>query len=566
MDSGSGTAEERLKAIEYLEKRLGVASGGSWNDALALQEGAKRPADDPPAGRPGCFSRYCPSCFWQAASGQAASGQAASGKAPCRGEAQGSGQGKAPAASSRVSCTCRRTRPQSLPLALLRLLSSACSPPPALLRLLSSPPALLRLLSSACSLRLLSSACSPPPALLRLLSPACSPPPALPRLLSSACSPPPALLRLLSSQAQGSGKDKARAASSQVSSTCSRTVSSACSPSPALLHLLSSACSPPPALLRLLSSACSHPPALLRLLSSACSPPPALLLSSACSPPPALLNLLSSQAQGSGKDKARAAMANLGELSSACSPPSAFVRLAHSDTALAQRMHLDLLDLPLDILGQVADMLDVSCLQRLSRTCAYSFGVFLERCKARTQWRNSIRSVRQKAEDKLTRKRERTGCRVSMEANEELLREEMCAAKASLACALKECWDFLRGQKYPGEVAAGRGQPQQDPNKSLTLEDESWLHEQYVIHVNSMTNATGRMEPRAPVDGRALRGQICALGCSMAGSRSTRGQARAPDRSGWAPLMETFKKWKSAAEIAFRSRRQELLKAQTGTA
>ena len=364
VDSGSGTAEERLKAIEYLEKRLGVASGGSWNDALALQEGAKRPADDPPAGRPG--------------------------KAPCRGEAQGSGQGKAPAASSRVSCTCR-----------------CC---------------------------------------------------------------------------------------------------------------------------------------------------------------PALLRLLSSQAQGSGKDKARAAMANLGELSSACSPPSAFVRLAHSDTALAQRMHLDLLDLPLDILGQVADMLDVSCLQRLSRTCAYSFGVFFERCKARTQWRNSIRSVRQKAEDKLTRKRERTGCRVSMEANEELLREEMCAAKASLACALKECWDFLRGQKYPGEVAAGRGQPQQDPNKSLTLEDESWLHEQYVIHVNSMTNATGRMEPRAPVDGRALRGQICALGCSMAGSRSTRGQARAPDRSGWAPLMETLKKWKSAAEIAFRSRRQELLKAQTGTA
>ena len=53
VDSGSGTAEERLKAIEYLEKRLGVASGGSWNDALALQEGAKRPADDPPAGRPG---------------------------------------------------------------------------------------------------------------------------------------------------------------------------------------------------------------------------------------------------------------------------------------------------------------------------------------------------------------------------------------------------------------------------------------------------------------------------------------------------------------------------------
>jgi hypothetical protein len=222
--------------------------------------------------------------------------------------------------------------------------------------------------------------------------------------------------------------------------------------------------------------------------------------------------------------------------------------------------HSDLLDLPLDILGQVADELDVSCLQRLSRTCVYSFGVFFERCKARTQWRNSIRSVRQKAEDKLTRKRERTGCRVSIEANEELLHEEMCAAKASLVCALKECWDFSRGQKYPGEVA-GRGQPQQDPNKSLTLEDESWLHEQYVIHVNSMTNAAGRMEPRAPVDGRALRGQICALGCSMAGSRTTRGQARAPDRSGWAPLMETLKKWKSAAEIAFRSRRQELLNA-----
>jgi hypothetical protein len=64
-------------------------------------------------------------------------------------------------------------------LLLLRLLSSTCSPLPALLRLLS-PPALLRLLSP---LRLLS--CSPPPALPRLLSSACSP---------SACSPPPALL------------------------------------------------------------------------------------------------------------------------------------------------------------------------------------------------------------------------------------------------------------------------------------------------------------------------------------------------------------------------------------
>ena len=126
VDSGSGTAEERLKAIEYLEKRLGVASGGSWNDALALQEGAKRPADDPPAGRPG--------------------------KAPCRGEAQGSGQGKAPAASSRVS----RTRPQSLPD-----MRHTCSPPLALLRLRScSPlPTLLRPLS-----------CSPLPTPLRPLS------------------------------------------------------------------------------------------------------------------------------------------------------------------------------------------------------------------------------------------------------------------------------------------------------------------------------------------------------------------------------------------------------------
>ena len=167
VDSGSGTAEERLKAIEYLEKRLGVASGGSWNDALALQEGAKRPADGPPAGRPG--------------------------KAPCRGEAQGSGQGKAPAASSRVSGTCRlcpllnllssqaqgpgqgkapaassqvsstcvRTRPRSRAMANPGELSSACSPP---------PPALLGLLSSACSpIRLLSY----PPALLRLLASAC---------------------------------------------------------------------------------------------------------------------------------------------------------------------------------------------------------------------------------------------------------------------------------------------------------------------------------------------------------------------------------------------------------
>ena len=150
VDSGSGTAEERLKAIEYLEKRLGVASGGSWNDALALQEGAKRPADGPPAGRPG--------------------------KAPCRG------------ASSRVSCTCRRTRPQSPPLALLNLLSSACSPPPALLSACSPQPALLRLLSS-------------PPALLGLLSSACTPlrllsyPPALLRLLASACHFLPALFR-----------------------------------------------------------------------------------------------------------------------------------------------------------------------------------------------------------------------------------------------------------------------------------------------------------------------------------------------------------------------------------
>ena len=111
-----------------------------------------------------------------------------------------------------------RSRQRYYAEAAPRLLSSACSPPPALL---------------------LSSACSPPPALL--LSSACSPPPALPRLLSSACSPPPALLRLLSSD---------------------------CSPPPALPRLLSSACSPPRALLRLLSFACSPPPALLRLLSS----------------------------------------------------------------------------------------------------------------------------------------------------------------------------------------------------------------------------------------------------------------------------------------------------------
>ena len=220
VDSGSGTAEERLTAIEYLEKRLGVASGGSWNDALALQEGAKQPADGPPAGRPG--------------------------KAPCRGEAQGSGQGKAPAASSRVSCTCRRTRPQSLPLALLRLLSSACSPPPARpqSQAMANPGELF-------------SACSPPPALLRLLSSTCTAPVsgdgepwgALFRLLSSACSP----LRERRQLAGRAGGGK---------------------PSGHATYLLSSACSPPPALL--LSSTYSPPPALLLLLSSACSPPPAL--------------------------------------------------------------------------------------------------------------------------------------------------------------------------------------------------------------------------------------------------------------------------------------------------
>ena len=97
VDSGSGTAEERLTAIKYLEKRLGVASGGSWQGALEVV---------------------------------------------------------------------------SLPD-----MRHTCSPPPALVRLLSST-------------------CSPPPALPCLLSSTCSPPPALPCLLSSACSPPPALLRL----------------------------------------------------------------------------------------------------------------------------------------------------------------------------------------------------------------------------------------------------------------------------------------------------------------------------------------------------------------------------------
>ena len=106
VDSGSGTAEERLTAIQYLEKRLGVASGGSWQDALEVVS----------------------------------------------------------LPDMRHTC--------SLPPALLRLLSSACS-----------PPALLQL----------SPACSPPPALPRLLTTACSPPPA------PACSPLPALLRLLSS-------------------------------------------------------------------------------------------------------------------------------------------------------------------------------------------------------------------------------------------------------------------------------------------------------------------------------------------------------------------------------
>ena len=110
-----------------------------------------------------------------------------------------------------------RSRQRYYAEAAPRLLSSACSPPPALL---------------------LSSACSPPPALL--LSSACSPPPALPRLLSSACSPPPALLNSLSSTR---------------------------SPPPALLLSSTYSCSPTPALLYLLSSARS--PALLYLLPSA---------------------------------------------------------------------------------------------------------------------------------------------------------------------------------------------------------------------------------------------------------------------------------------------------------
>ena len=247
-------------------------------------------------------------------------------------QAQGPRQGKAPAASSPVSSTCFRTRPQSqamanpgelssacsLPLALLRLLSSsACSPRPALLGLLSYPPALL-------------SACSPPPALLRLLFSACS----LSQPLAVVA--PPSVVGTStshSSQAQGPRQGKAPAASSPVSSTCFRTrpqsqamanpgeLSSACSPPPALLlRLLSSACSPRPALLsacspfRLLSSACS--PALLRLLSSVCSPALLLrLLSSACSPPPALLGLLSS------------ACSPIRHLSSACSPPPALLCL-----------------------------------------------------------------------------------------------------------------------------------------------------------------------------------------------------------------------------------------------
>ena len=92
-------------------------------------------------------------------------------------------------------------------------------------------------------------ACSPQPALFRLLSSACSPQPALLRLLSSTCSPPPALLRLLSS-------------------ACSPPPArpSTCSPQPALLNLLSSVCSPPPALLRLLFSLGSRQPAFLRRL------------------------------------------------------------------------------------------------------------------------------------------------------------------------------------------------------------------------------------------------------------------------------------------------------------
>ena len=223
--------------------------------------------------------------------------------------------------------------------ALLRLLSPACSPPPALLRLLLLLPALLRLLSSATLLRLLSPPCSPPlssppptllrcsplpaspppallrllspcpllPALLRLLSPPCSPQPALSSAcllspaLSSTCSPPPALpcllssaalLRLLSSSLLSSAYSPPLLSSAALPSLLSSlplssaALSSACSPSPALLH-----CSPPPALLR-----CSPPPALLNSLSSTRSPPPALLLSStySCSTTPALLYLLSS--------------------------------------------------------------------------------------------------------------------------------------------------------------------------------------------------------------------------------------------------------------------------------
>ena len=36
VDRGSGTAAQRLAAIKYLEKRLGVPSGGSWQDALEV--------------------------------------------------------------------------------------------------------------------------------------------------------------------------------------------------------------------------------------------------------------------------------------------------------------------------------------------------------------------------------------------------------------------------------------------------------------------------------------------------------------------------------------------------
>ena len=189
-------------------------------------------------------------------------------------------------------------------------LSSACSPPPALL---------LRLLSSACSPRpALLSACSP----IRLLSSACSPPPALLCLLpfAATCRRGAAFCRghfdltLLPGPGPTPGQGPRRKLTSKLymlSHTAPisgdgepwgalfRLLSSACSPPPpALLGLLSSACSPirllsfPPALLRLLS--CSPPPALLRLLS--CSPPPPALLrllSSACSPRPALLCLLS---------------------------------------------------------------------------------------------------------------------------------------------------------------------------------------------------------------------------------------------------------------------------------